>query len=130
MSHQNAADREAQAGFSLIEVLTALVIASIALVALLRGLGSSQVSAIYLESHLGARILARSIIEDERQATGTKTGQRAGDSGQYHWTLDVEPGDVDGIGKPENGYRLYRLTATISWTPRGRLVLDTLKFGK
>ena len=75
MFHHNAADRKGQAGFSLIEVLTALVIASIALVALLRGLGSSQVSAIYLESHLGARILARSIIEDERQATGTKTGQ-------------------------------------------------------
>ena len=26
--------------------------------------------------------------------------------------------------------RLYRLTAEIRWAPRGRLVLDTLKFSK
>ena len=130
MFHRNAADLKGQAGFSLVEVLTALVIASITLVALLRGLGSSQVSAIYLESHLGARILARSIIEDERQAADTKTGQRAGDSGQYHWTFNVTPTEVSGIGKPENGFRLYRLSVEISWSPRGRLVLDTLKLGK
>ena len=130
MFHRNAAELEGQAGFSLVEVLTALVIASIALVALLRGLGSSQVSAIYLESHLGARILARSIIEDERQAVDTKPGQRTGDSGQYRWTFDVTPADVAGTGKPENGYRLYRLSVEINWSPRGRLVLDTLKLGK
>ena len=130
MYHQNAADRNGQAGFSLIEVLTALVITSIALVTLLRGLGSSQVSAVYLESHLGARILARSILEDERQAADTKAGQRAGDSGQYHWTLDIKPAEVAGIGKPLDGYRLYRLSVEIGWNPRGRLVLDTLKLGK
>lgn len=130
MSHPNAADRKSQAGFSLVEVLAALVIASVALVVLLRGLGTSQGSAIYLESHLGARILARSILEDERQAAETKTGQRAGDSGQYHWTLDVTPTELAGIGKSSNGLRLYRLTVAIGWAPRGHLVLDTMKFGK
>ena len=130
MFHRNAADSQAQAGFSLVEVLTALVIASIALVALLRGLGSSQVSTVYLESHLGARILARSILEDERQAPETKAGRRSGDSGQYSWTFDIEPTQVGGIGKLQNGFKIYRLTVEINWSPRGRLVLDTLKLGK
>ncbi len=130
MSHRNAAELKGQSGFSLVEVLTALVISAIALVVLLRGLGSSQVSAVYLESHLGARILARSIIEDERQAGETKTGQRSGDSGQYRWTFDVTPAEVEGIGKMQDGFRLYRLNVEINWSPRGRLVLDTLKLGK
>ena len=130
MSHHNAADVRGQAGFSLVEVLTALVISAIALVALLRGLGSSQISAVYLESHLGARILARSILEDERQASETKAGRRTGDSGQYRWTFDVAPTQVGGIGKLQNGYKIYRLTVEINWNPRGRLVLDTLKLGK
>jgi prepilin-type N-terminal cleavage/methylation domain-containing protein len=130
MFHRSAAEPKCEAGFSLIEVLTALVIAAIALVALLRGLGSSQVSSVYLESHLGARVLARSILEDERQAPDTKAGRRTGDSGQYRWTFDVTPTQVGGIGKLQNGYKIYRLNVEIVWNPRGRLVLDTLKLGK
>ncbi len=130
MSYPNAADRKDENGFSLVEVLAALVIASVALVVLIRGLGTSQGSALYLESHLGARLLARSILEDERQAAETKTGRRSGDSGQYRWILDVDPTEVPGVGKSTTNARLYRLTVEIAWSPRGRLVLDTLKFGK
>lgn len=130
MSHPNAVDSRGEAGFSLIEVLTALVIASFALVVLMRGLGTSQGSAIYLESHLGARLLARSILEDERQDAETKTGQRSGDSGQYHWSLEVESTELAGTSKSNTGGQLYKLTVEIGWAPRGRLVLDTMKFGK
>lgn len=130
MSHPNAVDGKSENGFSLVEVLTALVIAAFALVVLMRGLGTSQTTAVYLESHLGARLLARSILEDERQSGETKPGRRSGDSGQYHWTLDVSPTELAGVEKSTTNTRLYRLTAEIRWAPRGRLVLDTLKFSK
>ena len=130
MSHPNAVDRKSENGFSLVEVLTALVIAAFALVVLMRGLGTSQTTAVYLESHLGARLLARSILEDERQSGETKPGRRRGDSGQYRWTLGVSPTELAGVEKSTTNTRLYRLTAEIRWAPRGRLVLDTLKFSK
>ena len=51
-------------------------------------------------------------------------------TGQYHWTLDVSPTELAGVEKSTTNTRLYRLTAEIRWAPRGRLVLDTLKFSK
>lgn len=130
MSPRNAADGGKQAGFSLVEVLTALVIASMSLVVLMRGLGSSQVAAMYLESQLGARLLAQSIIEDERQAAETKAETRSGTSGQYEWNFVIAPAAVEGVGKIESDFRLYRLTVDVTWKPRGHLTLDTLKLGK
>lgn len=123
-------ERSGTAGFSLVEVMSALVIASLAMVVLLRGLGGSQLAAVYLEAHLGARLIAQSILEDERHATDTSPGNRAGESGMYQWKLSIEPAVVDGIGGPPAGYRFYRLVVEVSWQPRGRLVLDTLKLGR
>ena len=94
MSHPNAVDRKSENGFSLVEVLTALVIAAFALVVLMRGLGTSQTTAVYLESHLGARLLARSILEDERQSGETKPGRRSGDTPAAAGSRSVDAGAV------------------------------------
>ena len=130
MSRPRADDECADAGFSLVEVLAALVIAAMALVVLMRGLGSSQLSAIYLESQLGARLLAQSLIEDERQAADTRPDRRSGTTGQYSWQLVIQPTQIAGLGQMEKGFRFYRLSAEVTWQPRGRLILDTLKVGK
>ncbi len=124
------AERGPSAGFSLVEVMCAMAIAAMSLIVLFRGLGSSQLAASYLELQMGARVIAQSILSDERQATGTETGNREGDSGIYHWQLEIAPAEVDGVGKLPTGFRLYRLTVAINWQPRGQLVLDTLKLGK
>jgi prepilin-type N-terminal cleavage/methylation domain-containing protein len=119
-----------QQGFSLVEVLCAMAIASIALVSLFRGLGQSQSAALYMEAHLGARILAQSILEDERMAPTTEIGKRIGESGNYAWQLDVEPVVINGVGTLPSSHRLYRLVADVKWSPRGALRLETLKLGK
>jgi type II secretory pathway pseudopilin PulG len=125
------AERPSQTeGFSLVEVISALVIASLALVVLLRGLGGSQLAAVYLDAHLGARVIAQSILEDERQAGETVAGTRNGDSGMYQWRLTVAPAVIDGTGRLPAGYQLYRLAVEVTWQPRGRLALDTLKLGR
>jgi hypothetical protein len=106
-----------------------MAIASIALVALFRGLGQSQSAALYMESHLGARILAQSILEDERMAT-TETEMRQGESGNFTWQLDVEPITISGVGALPSSHRLYRLVADVKWSPRGTLRVETLKLGR
>jgi type II secretion system protein I len=116
--------RRAEArGFSLVEVLCALAIAAMALVGLLRATQQSQSAARYLNAHLGARIIATSILQDEMAARDTGAAQREGDSGIYRWRLTVAPATIAGL-RP--GGALYRLTVTVAW-PRGSLSLDTLK---
>jgi hypothetical protein len=107
-----------------------MAIASIALVALFRGLGQSQSAALYMESHLGARILAQSILEDERMAPTTETEMRQGESGNFTWQLDVEPITISGVGALPSSHRLYRLVADVKWSPRGTLRVETLKLGR
>ncbi len=65
-------------------------------------------------------------LEDERQAEETQPGERNGQSGPYRWRLLIEPATVDLLGQAK-GARLYRLSADVSWEPRGRLQADTLK---
>lgn len=113
-------------GFSLVEVLCALAIAAMALVVLLRGTQQSQSAARYLDAHLGARIIADTILQDEMAARETGAGQRQGDSGIYRWRLTVAPANISGLG---SGGRLQRLTVTVTW-PRGSLSLDTLKLSE
>jgi len=123
-------DRRA-AGFSLVEVICAMAIAAMALVVLLRGLGGSQLAAGYLETHLGARIIAQSILDDEQQATAAATGVREGDSGLYHWRLSVQPIEAPAaVGHLPQAFRLYRLSVDVTWTPRGQFTLETLKLGQ
>jgi type II secretory pathway component PulJ len=121
---------DCEQGFSLVEALCAMVIAASALVVLLRGLGSTQLAASHLEAHLGARLIAMSILEDERQAEPMAAGRRAGDSGMYRWAVTVEPTASPLAERLPRGLRLYRATAEVSWQPGGSLVLDTLVLGK
>ena len=107
-----------------------MLIASLSLVVLYRGLGGSQRAALYLEAQLGARLIAQSILEDERQADETKAGTRAGNSGMYRWQLSIEPTAVAAAGNLKASYRLYRLSVEVRWQPRGQLALETLKLGR
>lgn len=110
----------------MVEVLCAMTIAAVALVALLRGTQQSQTAASYLDQHLGARIIANTILQDEMAARGTDTSPREGDSGNYRWRLKVEPASVTGL---RAGAKLNRVTVTVTWQ-RGTLSLDTLKYSQ
>jgi prepilin-type N-terminal cleavage/methylation domain-containing protein len=113
------------AGFSLIEVLAALAIASFALVALLRGTGMSQSAANRTDALLGARIIAKSLLEDELSAVGTAVETRDGESGRYQWKLVIEPAASQGT--TGNALKLYQITAQVSWTPNGSFEVTALK---
>jgi hypothetical protein len=108
----------------MVEVLCAMTIAAMALVLLLRGTQQSQHASAYLDQHLGARIIANTILQDELAARSADISPREGDSGIYRWRLTVAPAGVAGLGA---GARLDRVTVTVTW-PKGSLSLDTLKY--
>ena len=107
-----------------------MLIASLSLVVLYRGLTGSGQAALYLEAHLGARLIAQSILEDERQSGDTTAQTRSGDSGMYRWRLTIEPAAVAAARNLPSSYRFYRLSVDVRWLPRGHLALETLKLAR
>ena len=117
-----------ESGFSLVEALCAVAIAASAIVVLTNGISGSLKGAQALDKHLGARILVQTILEDELASDATAPAVREGESAGYRWRLDIVPAAVvDGL--PET-YVTYRLTATATWEPGGRLSAEALKLGK
>ena len=122
-----AAERPREQGFSLVEVLCAVAIAAMAAGVL----GSAVTGALRgtrsLDMHLGARLILESILEDELSAPATAPASREGSSGPYRWRLDIAPtGEAVPQGLPAS-LRMYRLTATVSWAPRGEAAASVLK---
>lgn len=110
--------RAAQAGFTLLEVLVAFIIAALALAALfsggLGGLRAANVSGRYTEAVSRAQShLAAATIGD-----ALSPGDRQGDEGNgYHWRVRIVPTATGGPGQPgEPALTLYAVSAAVSWT--------------
>ena len=119
---------EPEAGFSLVEVLCAVAVAASAIAVLTSGVGGSLKGASVLDQHLGARLILQSILEDELAAGETSAAQREGDSGPYHWRLDIEPAVAP--GKLPEPYRMYRLNASVGWGNGGVITGTALKLSR
>jgi prepilin-type N-terminal cleavage/methylation domain-containing protein len=125
-----AADTSHQAGFSLVEVLCALVIAATSIVVLTGGVTGALKSTRALDMHLGARIILQSILEDELASGETAAAVREGQSGPYRWRLAIAPdAGVAGARLPPS-HRMYRLTASVSWARGGSASAAVLKLAR
>jgi prepilin-type N-terminal cleavage/methylation domain-containing protein len=124
----DAADRPREAGFSLIEVLCALAIAMAAITVLSQGATGSLKAAHSLDMHQGARIILRSILVDELVATNTAPATRQGESGPYRWRLDIAPANAGRRLPP--AFRMYRLTASVTWGQGGQSTASLLKLAR
>ncbi len=122
-----AADPSRQAGFSLVEVLCALAIAATSIVVLSGGVTGSLKSTRALDMHLGARIILKSILEDELASGETATAVREGDSGPYRWRLAIAPAAEGAGARLPPSHRMYRLTASVSWGRGGSTSATVLK---
>lgn len=111
----------AEAGFSLIEVLMALVVA---------GLAMGAIAGVFADALAGKEVSDRlttalTIAEEKMASVGTEEPVRAGGkSGQFEafdWRIVVAPYE-DTTEKPDSGLaswrpdlRLYRIETTVSW---------------
>jgi len=111
-----------------VEVLCAVAVAASAIAVLTSGVGGSLKGASTLDQHLGARLILQSILEDEMAAAETAPANREGDSGPYHWRLDITPTEAPGKLPPV--FRMYRLTASVGWGKGGEINATALKLSR
>ena len=131
----NGSRRKAD-GFTLLEVIVALVIAALMLIGLFRagsgGLFAADTSARVDEaieraqSHLAAFARGGAIVPEELEGD---------DGGGYRWAAKVTPIAVEPITEASNPtppQALYAIQVTISWSVAGRprsVVLETRRLG-
>jgi general secretion pathway protein I len=120
-------------GFTLIEVLVAIAIAGLLLVALLRVLGLSLDAGQRSELYTRALLIAQSTLD----AAGVVSPLVEGDEaelveGPFHIRATVERYHPAGEGGTAQYLVLYRVSATVSWREGRRartLALATLRLG-
>jgi prepilin-type N-terminal cleavage/methylation domain-containing protein len=116
--------RRHQSGFSLIEVMCAILIMGIALVALTHGITTALGSTKDSEVQTIVVGLAAGQIETMRASAILTDGTSEGDFGdnfpRYRWEQTVSPGDVDGLHQVDvvvkdakSGATLYKLTTLL-----------------
>lgn len=93
--------RTHQAGFSLVEVMVAILILGIALVGLTQGITTALGSSKESELQTAAALFAAGQIELLRAEGGLVDEETDGDCGTglelYHWKQSVTPTDTDGL---------------------------------
>ena len=119
-----------EAGFTLVEVMTAMVIAAFAIVALYRGITQSSRASQMMEDRFAATLLAQSLLDDALE-TPIKGGlSRDGAQGALHWQVKAEAAAPEVSAQAPRGMTLYTVTATVTWAPQGSLSLSSLALGR
>jgi general secretion pathway protein I len=119
-----------QAGFSLIEVVVAILILGVALVGLTEGVTAALVSSKTSERQTTAAQLAAGQIETVRATGSYEDGQTDGDFGdqfpRYSWTQTISSADIPGLHDVEvmvqdsqTGETIYDLKTSLFELPQG-----------
>ena len=119
-----------QAGFSLVEVILAVLILGIALVGLTEGMTSALTSSKASETQTAAAMLAAGQMETLRAAGSYTDGETEGDFGdefpQYQWTQTIADTDISGlhdvdvvIEDSRTGKTVYDLRTLLFELPQG-----------
>jgi prepilin-type N-terminal cleavage/methylation domain-containing protein len=114
--------------FSLIEVIVAVAIMSIALVGLAHGITTALSSSKESELQTTAAMYASGLIENLVAQGGITDGQQQGDCGDelplYRWTLLISAADIDGLHQVEasiqntrTGQEIYALRTLLFEAP-------------
>lgn len=121
------ARRQAQLGFSLLEALVAMSIASIALASLYRTVGQSSKGAADVESRIEAALVARSALAGTTFAEDVQR-QPNGSSGDWHWRIQTQSQQIpvreeDGRPAPGSPLRAALVTVEVSRGTDGPTVM-------
>ena len=107
-------------GFSLIEVIAALLLLAIAFTALMKvaggAIGLTQHAAQRSEAAMWARSLLDSAFVTEPLRAGTRSGTF---NKQYRWQLQVTPWNPGGKPVPNAALQLYQLDLDVRWSGAG-----------
>ena len=130
--------RNGAAGFTLIEVLVALVIGGLAVAAIAGVVGNGLLASRVSDQSVIALTLAESKLAAAGADEPLRPGNHEGNFAKYFvWRLSIapydDPGrrDTGGLDAP-SALRLYRVAVTVAWSDsakRRQLSLSTLRLG-
>jgi prepilin-type N-terminal cleavage/methylation domain-containing protein len=117
-----------QAGFTLVEVMVAIVILAIALTGLTQGITTALASSKESELQTTAALFAAGQIELLRAEKGLADGTTDGDCGAtlplYRWKQTINPTDIDGlhdvdvvVENSQTGAEIYELKTLLFEVP-------------
>lgn len=116
-----------QRGFSLLEALVAMSIASIALASLYRTVGQSSKGVVDVESRIEAALVARSALAGSTFAEDVER-QTAGSAGDWYWRIRMQPEQIplreeDGRPAPGVPLRAAMVSVEVSRSQDGPAVM-------
>ena len=107
-----------QRGFSLLEVIAAIMLLAIAFGALMKVAGASVSLTRNAAEHSEAAMYARSLLDSAFVGEPVRPGSSSGRfNPQYRWQLDVTPWNQAGAAAADASLRLYQLDLAVSWGP-------------
>lgn len=110
--------RSPQRGFSLLEVIAAIMLLAIAFAALMKVAGASISLSRNAAEHSEAAMWARSMLDSAYVGEPVQAGSRSGQfDRQFRWRLDVTPWNQAGISAPAAPLHLYQLDLAVQWGP-------------
>lgn len=107
-----------QRGFSLLEVIAAIMLLAIAFTALMKVAGASIGLSHNAAEHSEVAMHARSLLDSAFVGEPVQPGRHSGRFGaQYRWQLEVTPWNAGGPATPGAALQLYQLDLAVSWGP-------------
>ena len=109
-----------QQGFSLLEVIAAILLLAIAFTALMKVAGSSISLTQNAAEHSEAAMYARSLLDSAFVGQPLKPGNSSGRfDAKFRWQLSVTPWNQAGANPPDALLHLYQLDLEVLWGPVG-----------
>jgi len=107
-------------GFSLLEVIAAMMLLAIIFTALMHVAGGAIRLTQNAAAHSEAAMWARSLLDSAYVGEPIRPGSSAGQfNAKYRWRLNVTPWNQAGIAPPGASLQLYRLDLDVLWGPPG-----------
>ena len=107
-----------QRGFSLLEMIAAMLLLAIAFTALMKVAGASISLTQNAAQHSEAALWARGKLDSAFVGEPIRAGQSAGAfNDRFRWQLSVTPWTGAGVSPPNAALRLYQLDLEVLWGP-------------
>ena len=116
-------------GFTLLEILVAVTILAVALVALMRAFATGLMGIGLAEARVIAVAHARAKLEEVGSVIALEPGELDGewDDG-YRWRVEIDPYEI-GEASAEAALVPYTVEVTVSWDGDRNVTLTTLRLG-